>query len=106
MVHIIFSQSDGSSITVPAETGASLMEAALIAEVTGIDGECGGAGICGTCHVKVDPAWENLLPTPNDAETEMIEALGREAGKTRLACQIIVARALDGLKLEVLGDAT
>lgn len=105
MVKVIFVQPDGSRRDVPAEAGASLMEAALIADVVGIDGECGGAGICGTCHIRVDPDWIERLPAPGDAEIEMVEAIGGEARKTRLACQIMVSQALDGLRLQVMGES-
>ena len=106
MVLVNFTQSDGSVVTVPADAGASLMEAALVAEVLGIDGECGGAGICGTCHVRVEHEWVERLPAPGQAERETVDALGGDPGQTRLACQIIVTQSLDGLNLEVLGSAS
>jgi len=105
MVQVNFRCANGALRTISAATGASLMEAALIAEIEGIDGECGGAGMCGTCHVAIDDDWQARLSAPESDEREMIQSLGSEPGRTRLACQIAVSAALEGIVVRAVGDA-
>ena len=54
MVKITFIQPDGSEQVVETEPGVTLMEAAKLNNVPGIEAECGGACACATCHVYVD----------------------------------------------------
>lgn len=62
-----------------------------------IKAECGGAAACGSCHVHVDAAWAARLPAPNEDEMDRLdEVLGYEPN-SRLSCQIIMSRDLDGL---------
>jgi 2Fe-2S ferredoxin len=65
----------------------------------GIKAECGGACACAGCHVYVDPAWLDRLPSPRAEEIERLdEALAVEPS-SRLSCQILMTPALDGLSL-------
>jgi 2Fe-2S ferredoxin len=47
---VTFIQADGNSQEVNAETGNSLMQAAVDNMVEGILAECGGSCSCATCH--------------------------------------------------------
>ena len=58
MIQITFIDNEGTSRTVEAEEGATVMETAIRNGVPGIEAECGGACACATCHVYVDPEWE------------------------------------------------
>jgi 2Fe-2S ferredoxin len=89
---------DGKEYDVDAPAGASVMEAATSNNVPGIDGDCGGAPACGTCHVYVDPAWAAKAGTPTqDAEQEMLLLLDNHQENSRLCCQISISADLDGL---------
>jgi len=73
------------------------MEVAIEQMVPGIDGDCGGACACATCHVFVDDAWLSKTGEKSDMENSMLEfAEGIEAN-SRLACQIKASAALDGI---------
>lgn len=65
-----------------------------------IKAECGGACLCGTCHVYVDPAWLGRLYPKTDDENDrlMEDAVGVE-DNSRLSCQILMSEALDGLRV-------
>src|SRR4051812_23677860 len=63
----------GEPITLEAQDGLSVMEAAVAANVPGIDAECGGACACATCHVYVDESWAARLPERTDIEVKMLE---------------------------------
>jgi len=85
-----------SRIDVPL--GDSVMEGAIKNGVDGIVAECGGACMCGTCHVYVDEAWLDKLAPIADDENAMLDttACPRQPN-SRLGCQIPVKKELDGL---------
>ncbi|MDZ4792509.1 MAG: 2Fe-2S iron-sulfur cluster-binding protein [Hyphomicrobiales bacterium] len=70
----------------------------------GIEGTCGGACSCATCHVIVDEAWVPKLHPARDEETEMLDQIPVLHDTSRLACQIIWDDSLDGLKLTIAQD--
>jgi 2Fe-2S ferredoxin len=68
----------------------------------GVEALCGGMCSCSTCHVFVDPAWAGKLAAPKDDEMELLE--GSECyrpGESRLACQVRVSAALEGLVVTI-----
>ncbi len=93
---------NGSTQSVDATSGTSVMQAAIQANVRGIDAECGGSCSCATCHVYVAEDWIPRLPPPDEMENELLEGVcaGREPG-SRLSCQITVSPELDGLTVRV-----
>jgi 2Fe-2S ferredoxin len=101
MVKITFIQPDGSSQVVEATPGHTVMEAAKLANVAGIEAECGGACACATCHVYVDAAWRDKTGKPSDMEEDMLDFAFDVREESRLCCQIKVSDALDGLVLRV-----
>lgn len=101
MAEVVFVEAGGRERRVEVLPGLSVMEAALRADVEGIDGECGGAGICGTCHVWVDPAWEVRLPPAQEPEQDMIDGLDSARPNSRLSCQLRLDETLSGLVLRL-----
>ena len=88
---------NGTSHSIEAEVGKSLMQNALDNGVPGIDADCGGACACGTCHVFVDNEW---LQTSGEADSMEEAMLGMRPDRTelsRLSCQIKVTEELDGM---------
>jgi len=101
MPKIVFIQPDGSSQTVEATAGQSLMEAATGNLVRGIVGDCGGACSCATCHVYIDDAWFAKLPAADDIELAMLDGAIDPGPTSRLGCQVRVDDALDGIVAHV-----
>lgn len=101
MAKITFIQPDGESQTVEAENGLTVMEAAKLNDIPGIDAECGGACACATCHVYIDEAWREKTGRPNDMEEDMLDFAFDVREESRLSCQIKITDALDGLVLRV-----
>lgn len=100
-IHVI--QRDGSKRTIDAPNGEVLMEV-LRDEDTGVIGTCGGTCSCGTCHVYVAQDWQATVGGREDDEDMMLEALEEFVELrpgSRLACQVEVSDALDGLELEI-----
>lgn len=97
-MEIKFVEASGEVHHVEVEVGLNAMEAALQNGVPGIDGDCGGNAACGTCHILVDQAWlASLDSTRSEHEEAMIELIESAQPNSRLACQIKLDEALDGL---------
>jgi len=101
MVKITYVQPDGSEQAVEAQPGVTVMEAAKLNLVPGIEAECGGACACATCHVYVDDAWRERVGKPSDMEEDMLDFAFDVRDESRLSCQIKVTPELDGLILRV-----
>jgi 2Fe-2S ferredoxin len=101
MAKITYIQPDGSSQTVDATAGMTVMETAKKHMIDGIEAECGGACACATCHVYVDEAWREQTGGPSDMEEDMLDFAFDVRPESRLSCQIKVTDALDGLIVRV-----
>ena len=74
------------------------MEGAVQNNIDGIDADCGGCLSCATCHVYIDEAFVEKLPTAEDVEEDMLDCTACErADNSRLSCQITVTDELEGL---------
>lgn len=93
-VTLIFRNAGGTDISVAATPGTSVMEAAVMANVPGIEGECGGSLSCATCHVYAPAALAGAAEDDEDAMLDEAEAPRRP--ESRLCCQITVTPDLDG----------
>ena len=102
MPKITYIAADGREYLVDAPCGLSAMEAAVQNFVPGIDGDCGGAAACGTCHVHVDAAWTAVVgPATPGIEQDMLGLSDVQAANSRLACQIRLKQAHEGLVLRM-----
>lgn len=97
MVQVMFKTIEGIQRLVEANIGESLMAAAVRNRVPGIEAACGGSMVCGTCHVYVSEPWFGRLPAASGMETEIHEYGAHVRANSRLACQITVTAALDGI---------
>jgi 2Fe-2S ferredoxin len=106
MANIHFILRDGSVRTVAAKDGASLMEAAIHNNISGIDAECGGCCACATCHIYLDPDSAFLAPPADEMELETLDGVsGERRANSRLSCQITVGPALEGLVVQIPAPA-
>lgn len=100
MAKITFITTDNETITVEASSG-TVMELAVQNNVKGIDGDCGGVCSCATCHVHVAPEFMERLGTASEIEADMLEFQDDANEFSRLACQLKISEAFDGLVLQV-----
>ncbi len=103
MAKITFIQPDGSQQVVEAAPGVTVMEAARLNRIAGIEAECGGACSCATCHVYVDAAWTEKTGKAEAMEEDMLDFAFDVRPESRLSCQMKVTDVLDGLVLRVPG---
>lgn len=102
-ISVTFVQRDGREVVIDDATmGESLMEIAKAHGVDGILGDCGGGCACATCHVYVDPDWQETVGPPNEIEDMTLDMVTHvREGSSRLSCQIKAVPELDGLRLFV-----
>ena len=87
MPKITFVQADGSQSELEVSSGhQSVMEFALENGIGGIDADCGGSAVCGTCHCFVaDPDMFGAVE-PN--EEAMLGLRPDRKRNSRLSCQL------------------
>src|SRR5271156_4650752 len=100
MVKVTFIDFTGETRPVEVPSGTTLMRAATDNRVPGIDGDCGGNCACATCHIYVDPDWCARAGGRTATEEEMLNCVAERAVNSRLACQITLTDALDGLTVK------
>ena len=101
-IRITFIHASGAEREVLAATGQSLMRAAVAAGIEAVVAECGGTLSCGTCHVLFEADAAARVGAPAGDEDAMLEltAAPRQPG-SRLACQIALVPALQGLRVRL-----
>jgi 2Fe-2S ferredoxin len=103
MPEVIFKKPDGTTVTVDAPAGRSVMQAAKTAGIDGIIAECGGEMVCATCHVYVlSPEFLDQLPERSAIEDEMLDFTTEpRRDNSRLSCQIQLSDSISGLVVEL-----
>jgi 2Fe-2S ferredoxin len=98
-VKIIF-RINGKDQVVEASIGDTLLEVSQKNQIS-LFGGCGGAGVCGTCHVLIDDEHISKLNPKSDSEEELLDILPIAKNNSRLACQVIVSEDLEGMIVTV-----
>jgi len=101
LVQVTYIEDNGTRHTIEVREGQSLMDAATKNRIPGIDGDCGGACACATCHVYVAPEWFERLAPMKELESKMLKFASMPKENSRLSCQIVAAPALDGLTVTI-----
>ena len=101
MPTITFVLNDHSRTSIDAPIGRTLMEVAIANRIKGIVADCGGLCACSTCQVLLDEAWLGVCAEPDELEKAMIDFAYDPQDNSRLACQIILCEAHDGMIVNV-----
>jgi len=101
MPTLVVTTRDGSVRSITAAPDQSAMQVLRDAGVDGILAICGGFCACGTCHVYVTSSHRDSLPAPSADERDLVSTLESRRVESRLACQIALTDALDGIELTV-----
>ena len=98
-VHFISADS-GSTRIVEANPGDRLLE---VAQNDGqpLEGTCEGQMACSTCHVIIPADDFDRLPKAREEEEDMLDLATGATRNSRLACQIILTEAMDGLTVRI-----
>jgi Ferredoxin len=100
MPKMTFIQPDGSRLEVDAPEGLSVLEIAHRNHVD-LEGACEGSLACSTCHVVVAPEWFDKVDAASEDEEDMLDLAFGLTSTSRLGCQIIMSKDLDGLVVSV-----
>ena len=97
MPKITYIEHNGTEHTVDLAEGLTIMEGAVNNGIPGIEGDCGGACACSTCHVYVDPAWTDKVKEQEEMEVDMLDFAFEPKENSRLGCQLPVTAQMDGM---------
>lgn len=100
MIRVRFIATDGTAREVEAEDGATLLDVAQ-ADGQPLEGTCEGQMACSTCHVIVAAEDFARLPAAVEEEEDMLDLAIGATRTSRLACQIVLTPALDGLTVRM-----
>jgi len=103
MTLIRFISADGNEEQeVIAPAGSRLLD---IAQNVGqpLEGTCEGQMACSTCHVIIEPGDYARLPRASDMEEDLLDLASHVTRTSRLACQIHLTEALEGLTVRMPG---
>ena len=101
MIIVRFISADGTTVRdVEAQAGDRLLE---VAQNDGqpLEGTCEGQMACSTCHVIVAADDFARLPPAREEEEDMLDLATGATRTSRLACQIILTDAMDGLTVRI-----
>ncbi|KAE9555015.1 hypothetical protein FO519_001761 [Halicephalobus sp. NKZ332] len=96
IVKIAFVTRDGSKKEIRGKVGDNVMYLAHRHNIE-IEGACEASLACCTCHVYVDEDYFDKLPEPKEEEEDMLDMAPLLKPNSRLSCQIILNKDLDGI---------
>ena len=85
---------------VEALVGLSVLEVAHHNNID-LEGACEGSLACATCHIILEENIYNTIEQPTEAEEDMLDLAFGLTHTSRLGCQIILTKELDGMKIKV-----
>ncbi|XP_067675232.1 adrenodoxin-like [Haliotis asinina] len=107
-VTINFIGREGNRIQTKAKVGDNLLDVIIENDID-IDGfgACEGTLACSTCHLIFKKADYDKLPEkPTDEELDMLDLAYGLSDTSRLGCQILVSKDMDGLEVEVPSEVS
>ncbi len=97
-VNVIDREGEAHILECPEDISLNLMELCKSYDLP-IEATCGGMALCATCHIYIENETELNEPT-NDEEMMLDQALNYKSN-SRLACQIKISSAIDGLYIRL-----
>ncbi|XP_015903330.1 ferredoxin-2, mitochondrial isoform X2 [Parasteatoda tepidariorum] len=94
-VKIYFETAKGEKIECFACANKNVMNASIENDIA-MHGNCNGEQICSVCHVYTDEKYQEFMPKISEDEAEMLDMVPNVQENSRLSCQIIVKKELEG----------
>lgn len=102
-VEVTFVRASGERIKAKGKIGDSLLDVVVNNQID-LDGfgACEGTLTCSTCHLIFSKADFDALPEkPGDEELDMLDLAYELTDTSRLGCQIVLTKDLNGLEVQV-----
>ena len=101
MPKLIVVTREGEERELDGAAGLSVMEVIRDGGIDELLALCGGCCSCATCHVHVEPGFEDVLPPVGPDEDDLLDSSADRDATSRLSCQIPFGPELDGLKVRI-----
>ena len=101
MVKIIVTTRDGTETEIEGEAGLSVMGVIREHGFDELLALCGGCCSCATCHVYVEPGFDDRLRPKSEDEDDLLDSSDQKTDRSRLSCQLQVVPELDGLRVRI-----
>lgn len=98
IVHVTYITKDGQRILIKGKIGDNAMYLAHRHNID-MEGACEASLACTTCHVYVNEKYLDKLPEATEKEDDLLDMAPFLRENSRLGCQIILQRELDGMEL-------
>ncbi|XP_078285399.1 ferredoxin-2, mitochondrial isoform X2 [Rhinoraja longicauda] len=98
VVNVTFIDRSGQRVPVKGKVGDNVL---YLAQEHGVDleGACEASLACSTCHVYVNDEHFDKLPEAVESEEDMLDMAPVLQITSRLGCQIILTKELEGMEL-------
>src|SRR5271165_1178861 len=100
MPKITFIEPNGQRRTVEAKPGLTLLDIAHQHDID-LEGACEGSLACSTCHLVIGREWYDRLAPPSEEEEDMLDFASGLTRTSRLGCQIVMDKNLDGMEVSL-----
>lgn len=98
VVNVTFVDRAGARHSIRAKLGDNVLYLAHRYGVP-LEGACEASLACSTCHVYVSDEHLRAIPPPTEKEDDMLDMAPQLRENSRLGCQIILTKALEGMTL-------
>ncbi|KAI1770073.1 ferredoxin [Hypoxylon cercidicola] len=100
-LYVTFIDKESKEHKIAVSRGDNLLDIAQAHDLE-MEGACGGSCACSTCHVIVmDEDYYEKMPEPEDDENDMLDLAFGLTETSRLGCQVIMTKELDGMKVKL-----
>ncbi|KAI1183686.1 adrenodoxin-like protein, mitochondrial precursor [Nemania serpens] len=100
-LYVTFVDKEDKEHKLAVSAGDNLLDIAQAHDLE-MEGACGGSCACSTCHVIVlDDAYYDRMPEPEDDENDMLDLAFGLTETSRLGCQVVMTKELDGLRVKL-----
>ncbi|RYP76203.1 hypothetical protein DL769_003674 [Monosporascus sp. CRB-8-3] len=100
-LYVTFIDKENREHKLAVNKGDNLLDIAQAHDLE-MEGACGGSCACSTCHVIVmDEEYYDRMPEPGDDENDMLDLAFGLTETSRLGCQVVMTKELDGLRVKL-----
>ncbi|KAI1313164.1 adrenodoxin-like protein, mitochondrial precursor [Xylaria venustula] len=100
-LYVTFIDKEEKEHNIAVSAGDNLLDIAQANDLE-MEGACGGSCACSTCHVIVlEEDYYDKMPEPEDDENDMLDLAFGLTETSRLGCQVVMTKELDGLRVKL-----